>query len=185
MSFWRDERGFTLAELLVALSMLVFVLTAIVMIENGGLQAYVVGSNKTEVQQNARVALERMARQIREATTGLTATDPTSLSFTLPDPVTGVPIPGVAVTYALAGNALTCTGLCDDRTVSAQPVTVIGAVTALTFVYRGTNDVPGAILANVRRVDITIQTASEGTVVAGGVSDARAELTTSVRLRNL
>jgi len=40
--------------------------------------------------------------------------------------------------------------------------------------------------ANVYRVDITIQTASDyAGVVANSISDARAELTTTVRLRNL
>jgi hypothetical protein len=188
VSFWRDERGITLAELLVACAALGLVGAAVVMIHGSVVQTYVVGSNKTEVQQNARVVLERIGRQIRETTTSLTAATATSLSFTLSDPVTGIPTPGVAVTYALAGNTLTCTGLCDDQTVSAQPVTVIGGVKTLTFAYRGADDavLPFPVTpANVRRVDITVQTGSEDTVVAGGIADTKTELTTSVRLRNL
>jgi len=176
MSLWRNERGFTLAELLVAMALVVFVLTAIVMIESGTLQAYVVGSNKTEVQQNARVALERMARQIRQTRTPLTIATATSLEFVDQDT-------GAATKYWLNGTALTLTS-------GGADTVVIGAVQALTFAYRGVNDnvlaTPVGTPANVYRVDITIQTASEdAAVVANSVSDTRAELTTTVRLRNL
>jgi prepilin-type N-terminal cleavage/methylation domain-containing protein len=188
MSGWRDERGCSLAELLVALAVLALVLTAATTIQRSVLQAYVVGSNQTEAQQNARAALERIARHIREATTPLAAgSTAQSLIFTLPDPVTGISIPGVQVTYAFVGNALQCTGLCDDQTISAEPVTVIGRaqVPPSGFVCRDASDTPGACGPTTRRVEITIRTSSEDTVVAGGIADTRAELTTSVQLRNL
>ena len=168
MRCWRDERGFTLTELLTVLAVLTLVLAAVVTIQQGALQAYVTGSNKTEVQQNARVALERMAREIRQTQTGLTAATATSL--TLVDPNTGL-----AVIYALNGNTLT-------RTTNGVTDIMIGGVQALTFDYYL---LPGVAPPTVGRVDITIQTGSEDTVVAGGIADTRAELTTSVRLRNL
>jgi prepilin-type N-terminal cleavage/methylation domain-containing protein len=179
---WRDERGFTLAELLTALAMVATVLAAAVMIESGALQAYVTGSNKTEVQQNARVALERMAREIRQATTnpgtgqpGLTVATATSLSFY--DQNTGL------TTYVLNGTTLT-------RTANGVDEVIIGRVQVppSQFAYRDINDtvlgVPVATPANVYRVDITIRAASEDTVVTNGVADTRADLTTTVRLRN-
>ncbi len=69
--------------------------------------------------------------------------------------------------------------------------TVIGNVKSLTFAYWDGDNPPNALTApvgkpeNIRRVDITVQTGSEDTVVAGGVADTTAELTTTVRLRNL
>jgi prepilin-type N-terminal cleavage/methylation domain-containing protein len=180
MSCWRDERGFTLAELLTALAMLGLVLAGVVIIQQETLQAYVTGSNKTEVQQNARVALERMARDIRKTQSPLTAAAATSLTFV--DPNTGL-----AVTYALGGNT---PNFNLTRTTNGVTDIVIGAVRTLTFSYYAVNSpvalgVPVGTPGNVFRVDITIQTRSEDTVVAGGIADTNSELTTSVRLRNL
>jgi len=180
VTWWRDERGFTLAELLTAFAVLGLVLAAIIAIHQSTLQAYVTGSNKTEARQNARVALERIAREIRQTPTALTAATATSL--TLVDQDTGL-----AVTYALTGDGFNAAL---TRTTNGVDDVVIGRVQALTFAYRDVNGnvlgAPVGVPANVSRVDVTIRTATEDTVVAGAVEDltTRAEITTSVRLRN-
>jgi prepilin-type N-terminal cleavage/methylation domain-containing protein len=175
----RDERGFTLAELLAAFSVLALVLAAATTIHHDVLQAYVVGSNKTEVQQNARVALERIARELRQTPAALTSATGTSLRLRDQDT-------GLDVTYALAG-ALPNQTL--TRTTNGVADVVIGKVLNLLFTYRDVANnvlaVPVGTPASIFRVDITIQTGSEEVAVAGGVADVGAELTTSVRLRNL
>ena len=170
----RDERGFTLAELLIASAVMALVLAAVTTIHQGVLQAYVAESNKTEAQQSVRVALERMARDIRESTGPLTAATQSSITFTHPDD-------GV-ITYTIdVANNLTRNGVA----IIGRVQNLLVAPTLPLFVYRDANDAAGATPANTRRVDITIQTGSEDVAVTGGRADAKAEVTTSVQLRNL
>jgi hypothetical protein len=119
-----------------------------------------------------------MAREIRQTRTGLTLATGTSLTFLDQDA-------GVPVTYSLTGNV---PNISLTRTVNGVGEIVIGRVQALTLAYRDTNGnvlaVPVGAPANVRTVAITVQTSSEDTA-AHGFADARAQLTTSVRLRNL
>lgn len=177
MVSWRDARGFTVTELLVMCAILGLALAAVTtVIERGMRQAYI-GTHKTEVQQNARVALELMAREIRETTVPLAAATATSITFT--HPADG------AITYRIDAN----------NNLTRNDVPVIGGLRnsllqpqLSLFVYRDVNDTilgaPVGTPANVYRVTVTIQTGDD-TGLATGLADARTELTTSVRLRNL
>jgi len=177
MAWWRDERGFTLAQILIACGLLGLALAAVtIVVERGVRQASIV-TYKSGTQQNARVALEMMAREIRETTAALTAATAISLTFT--HPTDGV------ITYTIDGNnALTRNG-----------VAVIGGLRNLVtqpplplFAYLDVNDAalisPVGTPANVYRVNITIETGDD-TGLAAGLAEATTELTTSVRLRNL
>src|SRR5687768_8900740 len=139
------EDGFTLAELLTAFAVLGLVLAAVGGVHQAALQAYLAGDRKVEGQQNVRVALERIAQEIRQAT-AVTAGAVNSITL--------VPPGGAAVTYTVNAGSVTRNG-----------AIVIGGVAALTFAYRDGNDaalaVPVGAPANIRRVDITIRTRSE------------------------
>ena len=67
MIVWRHATGLSLAELLVSLAVLGLVLAGIFGILHGSLKAYGWGAGRVEAQQAARVALERMVRELREA----------------------------------------------------------------------------------------------------------------------
>jgi prepilin-type N-terminal cleavage/methylation domain-containing protein len=165
MRIWRDRRGFTMTELLIALAGVGLVLSAVVSVQENGLRAYVAGSNRVEIQQNARTALDRMEREIREAL-AITTANASSITFTAQDGVT-------AVTYAPNGGVLERNG-----------VALVGGVESLTFVYRGANDAAGASAANTRRIDITIRTRTEEIVAAHSAGDTKYQTKTSVQLRN-
>src|SRR5205809_2006573 len=62
-----DARRVTLADLLAALAVVGLVLAAVLAILEEGQRAYSHGAARVETQQTARVALARMAREIRQA----------------------------------------------------------------------------------------------------------------------
>ena len=61
----REQAGFTLVELMVAMSIFLLILVGIFQVFDPSRNAYQVSERKLDVQQNARVAMDRMARQIR------------------------------------------------------------------------------------------------------------------------
>lgn len=61
------QAGFTLVELLVALCLIGMILAAITGLMMSAQQTYLVETNQVEAQQVARLSLERMAREIRDA----------------------------------------------------------------------------------------------------------------------
>src|SRR5262249_57982643 len=63
----RDERGFSLAELLIVVAVLGMMLAGITFAQMQGQTSYLIGSRRVEAQQNGRVALELMARELRSA----------------------------------------------------------------------------------------------------------------------
>ena len=62
-----DQRGFTLAELLVAIAIVGLVMTGLLTLLMAGNESYLTGSNQVEAQAAIRAALERMTQEIREA----------------------------------------------------------------------------------------------------------------------
>lgn len=69
----RTPRGFTMLEMLVAATIFLIVMTAIYMVYDVGEASYNRGTRKWDVQSQARVALERISREVRMA--GYTSPD--------------------------------------------------------------------------------------------------------------
>ena len=63
----RSQDGFTLVELMVAMSIFLLILVGIFQVFDPSSRAYSTSERKLGVQQNARVAMDAMARQIRMA----------------------------------------------------------------------------------------------------------------------
>jgi prepilin-type N-terminal cleavage/methylation domain-containing protein len=62
-----NERGFTLAEMLVVCAIVGLVMAGMLGLVMAGQQAYWFGTTQVDAQQTVRVALERMIKEIREA----------------------------------------------------------------------------------------------------------------------
>jgi prepilin-type N-terminal cleavage/methylation domain-containing protein len=82
MRHWlKNERGFTMAELLVATAVAGLVMAGVFLVLRGGQQAYLLGSSRVETQQNARVALDLMTRELRSATSITLIPGTTDITF--------------------------------------------------------------------------------------------------------
>ena len=188
----RDQRGFTLTELLVVATVLGMILAGVVLIQMQGQQAYLFGSHRVEVQQNNRAALELMVRDLRSAESVTTLGSPTDLTFvTCQDPYPTsapttpcLPADVVTVRYQVVGTTL-------NRTVGGTTTPLIGGVQTLTMAYYSawngatntgtTTTVP----ASVKLVRLQLVTGTEDYAGAGSPANQYATMESLVRLRNM
>ena len=170
-----------LADLLAALAVVGLVFAATLTVLAQGQRAYTRGAARVESQQNARVALARMAREIRQAGAGRGTLSPIALAE--PSRVViqhdfdgdGVAAArGETVTWLLSAGALR-----RNAGGGAQPI--INGVRALAFTYLDADGRSTTAPAAVRTVVITLTTEPEHPGVGGAT---QTKLTTEVRLRN-
>lgn len=189
-----QQKGFTLLELLVTLSIFLIILAAVYVMYVVNQTTYTRGENKVEVQQNARVSLEMMAREIRMAgydpslaipgqTSQTAIQDATANTLTVIADVTGDNVSD-RVAYRLQGNQLIreiSSWVAGAWTPTTPTSSVLAdSVSALSFTYYDGSNTVTATLANIRRV--TLQVTTQQT--AAGMTE-RFPLTMDVRLRNL
>jgi prepilin-type N-terminal cleavage/methylation domain-containing protein len=173
-----NSRGFTLTELLVVTAVLGILMLGVLAVQRQGLAAYLTGTGRVEVQQNARAALETMLTEVRlaQAVTAVSAGCGTG-----PVPTgggaTGLSIndqTGVAQQYQLVGFDLQRNG-----------VVLVGGVQALRIWCYDATDTLTATAANVRSIYVRIVTRSESGATATDGRNQHAVMETRVRLRNL
>lgn len=173
-----NERGYTIAELLTAMAVLGMLMAGLFVVFKEGQDAYVFGAGRVEVQQNARVGLDRMLRELRTATQVATA-NANDVQFTFLDETNTL----VTVEYSLNGK-----NLLRNQTVPAiagQPAILVGGVSDFAVTYYDASDVTGATAANTRAVEIQVTTELEGTSLASSSPANRtAVLRGRVTLRN-
>jgi prepilin-type N-terminal cleavage/methylation domain-containing protein len=154
-----NDRGFTLAELLAVCAVIALLMAGVFLTLEQGQSAYLFGAGRVEVQQNARVALDRVLRELRTATLVTTAAA-NDVKFTYLDGTNTL----VTVEYSLSGTSLQ-----RNQTVPAlggQPAVLVGGVGGFAVTYYDITDVAGATAANTRAVDIQIITQAEDTSLA-------------------
>ncbi len=176
---FRSQVGVTLVELMIALSLTGLVAAGTGLFLQEGQDAYQTGAGRSEVQQNTRVALDRMIRELR---TGKAIVNGTATSITFQFIDEGSTL--VTVTYSLNG-----TDLQRNQTAPAapgpQPETVIGGVTSLALTYYDVDDAVTAVAPNAYSVDIQLRAQWDGNIPASSKRNQQAFVEDRVRLRNL
>jgi prepilin-type N-terminal cleavage/methylation domain-containing protein len=176
----RSERGYSITELMVVLAVLGLIVGGILTVQQQGQAAYVMGSNRVETQQNARVALDLLVRELRSATAIVTLGSATDITFTGECNADGV---DRTVRYQLSGTTL-------NRTCNGTTTALIGGVQSFDMTYWSAyNPVTNTgttttVPANVRIVRVRLTTRSEDAVATGSIGDRRGTMESAVRLRN-
>ena len=178
----RDQRGFTLTELLVVAAVLGMILAAVVLVQQQGQQAYIFGSHRVEVQQNNRAALELMVRELRSATSVTAVPSATNLTFLDEN--------GNTIQYQISSAILNRT-VTVAATATTTTTPLIGGVQTLAVAYysdwngatnTGTTTTTPALVKLIR---LQLVTGTEDQVGSGSPGNQSATMETLVRLRNI
>ncbi len=167
-------KGFTIIELLIAILVGSIVMAGVMTAFLSQHKSYIVQDDVVEIQQNVRVSMDLIARDIRSAGydpnslgAGITVAGLNSLSFTRDDLLN--PNTLETITYSLY-DAFTATippandGLLDDLarqvtdsgggTAGRQPV--VENISQLEFRYLDISGTVTAVLADIRSIEVTI-----------------------------
>lgn len=177
-----NERGFTLAELLVSIAVIGMVMAGVFILQQQGQLAYLWGTTRVEVQQNARLALDLMTRELRSALS-LSAVGTCSDATNGSNTITFTDASNKTVIYALSGAAVPYVL---QRSYDGANTDVIGGVVSFKiFCYTSDGYTLTATVADVRSVQIQVQTQTEAPASSSSVAAQRAILESRVKLRNL
>jgi type IV pilus assembly protein PilW len=154
-----NNRGFTLAELLVGLFISGVVMTTILSAYYSQKKSYAVQDQLAAMVQNLRAAMDSMAREIRIAgydptglaNAGIVVADTTSITVTEDLDGDGAIAGDESITYALADSDGD-----GDTDLERNSNLIAENIDALNFVYMDTDNNQTAVPSKIRSVQITM-----------------------------
>ena len=175
----RDQRGLTLVELLVTTAVIGLVMAGVFVLQRGGMEAYLFGSNRVETQQKARGVLDLMTSELRQAVSISTLASATDITFVWKD----AGDVSHTIRYALSGATL-------NRTYDGTATPVIGGVHTFAMTFYSVYDVSTGTYTqttnvnHVRVIKISVRTKTEDSAAAGSAGDAQAQMESAITLRS-
>ena len=201
-----NNRGFTLAELLIGLFVSAIVMTTILSAYYSQNKSYAVQEQVAAMVQNLRAAMDIMIREIRmagydptgTANAGIVTANTTSITITEDLDGDGSVAGDENITYALADSDGD-----GDNDLERNNNLIAENIDALDFLYLDETGNPTAVPSEIRAVQITmvaktgrgdrgyvdsvVYTNQQGTGILGPINDnsRRKRLTAEVRCRNM
>ncbi len=171
-----NHRGFAAAELLVVTAIVGMVMAGIFTLQQQGQQAFLLGSNRVEAQQNARIALDLITRDLRTALSVTSIPNGQDITF--------VDENGNSIRYSLSGTTLNRTDPVNGM------IALTGGVQSLTFTYYSAYDgstntgTTTGVAGSVRVIKVQIQTQTEDAALAA-FGKQRVSMECMILLRNV
>lgn len=184
-----NQHGFTLTELLVAVAVMTLVMAGVFVLQREGQEAYLLGSNRVETQQNARVALDLMTRELRSATSITTIASSPDITF--------VDQSGNTIRYCWSSSQTDCVSSGQlnyiGRTFNGTYKVLTGGVQSppgdssgalvLTYYDKSTVLYTGTDQTKVSVIKISVKTKTEESVATGLPGDQHATMESTIKLR--
>jgi len=82
--YLKNKKGFSLIEMMVVVVILGLIVLGLVTFFTGGAKSWVAGQSQLEAQRNARQAMDRMVREIREASDIIASSTSLEINFNTP-----------------------------------------------------------------------------------------------------
>ena len=159
VAVWRDEGGFTLAEMLVVCALLGTVMAGVLSLLMVGQQSATATANKVDAQSNARMGIDRLIEEVREA--GYLPAGPTCPGA----PATPCPPYNYAFS-AISAQTATALTLQNDWNATST-IQAVAVTDPITGAQRGEQIVYSFAAGQLRRQEIGIDAAP--VVVAAGI----------------
>ena len=119
--YTKNKKGFSLIEMMVAVVILGLIVLGLVTFFTGGVKSWVAGQSQLTAQRNARQAMDRMVREIREGENVKTGSDDDTIVVSIP--ALGSE-PAYDVTYSLSNTTIKrgTTPLIDNVLITGEDI---------------------------------------------------------------